>query len=258
MAQAEPSPAAGRGAVRCPRRWRVQQLLMRPSRTGRREPDPGTSRSRERRSTMPASLPHRAAGPRPDRAVALALLLSLCSARSRARAHARCRVRCLRPPGRGLDALACAHLARASRLRQPPRRMCALSRHRATPPPRHPPPRLRAHTHMHTLRRAPAGLLPPCHVATRVEWCAVRRGCRRAGDRGVAGPREAADRLGSPGDGDGGGGGGGGDGGGDGGSDGGGAGGAGPTGSSAAVVVSGASLPPASFWPVWWSFLTAH
>ena len=142
-------------------------------------------------------------GLEPDRAVALALLLSLCSA-SLARAQ------------RTHDAAfaASAHLVAASMrwlaLTSPPApRVYAnlhgeCARHPATAPPRHratPPPRLRAHTHIaHTLRRAPGSLCPPCHVATRVEWCAVRCGCRRAGDRGprVAGPRGGRGPTGQP------------------------------------------------------------
>ena len=110
---------------------------------------------------------------------------------------------------------------------------------RATPPPRHP-----AHTpNAHTQRRAPGG--PPARLAM---WRRVPSGVRcAAGADGLATEDpawlalvEAADRLGSPGDGDGGGGGGGG-------GDGGGDGVAEPSGSGAVVVVSSASLPPASF-----------
>ena len=155
-------------------------------------------------------------GLEPDRAVALALLLSLCSA-SLARAL------------RTHDAAfaASAHLVAASMrwlaLTSPPAPSVyanlhgECARHPATAPPRHraaPPPRHPAHTpNAHTSRRAPGG--PPARLAMLLR---VPSGVRcAAGADGLATEDpawlalvEAADRLGSPGDGDGGGGGGGG------------------------------------------------
>ena len=132
-------------------------------------------------------------GLEPDRAVALALLLSLCSA-SLARAL------------RTHDAAfaASAHLVAASMrwlaLTSPPApRVYAnlhgeCARHPATAPPR-------PHPHCtHVTARARRPPCPPCHAATRAEWCAVRCGCRRAGDRGprVACPRGGRGPAGQP------------------------------------------------------------
>ena len=132
-------------------------------------------------------------GLEPDRAVALALLLSLCSA-SLARAL------------RTHDAAfaASAHLVAASMrwlaLTSPPApRVYAnlhgeCARHPATAPPR-------PHPHCtHVTARARRPPCPPCHAATRAKWCAVRCGCRRAGDRGprVARPRGGRGPTGQP------------------------------------------------------------